>query len=106
MRSQVIVSWGENAVYPISLDEVQPMPHDVARQWLDHQFTEFGCEPLRPTGKVLTADKVLAVADAAGETYFSDASRQAWAHEFARAVSSALSRPVVRVDLSNLTLSY
>jgi hypothetical protein len=27
------------------LDEVQPMPHDVARWWLDEQFTRLGCEP-------------------------------------------------------------
>jgi len=106
MRSQVIVSWGEQSVYAFELDEVQPMPHDVARQWLDQQFTEFDCDPLRPTGKVLTADKVLAVADAAGEGHFSDAAHQAWAHEFARAVSAALSRPMVRVDLVNLTLSF
>ena len=38
------------------------MPHDVARWWLDDQFIQMGCEPLRPTGKLLTADKVVVVA--------------------------------------------
>eukprot|EP01036_Dinobryon_divergens_P007885 gene7885-10528_t len=54
MRSQVTVSWGPSATYPFDLEEVQPMPHDLARSWLDEQFTFLGCEPIRPTGKVLT----------------------------------------------------
>ena len=49
----------------------EPLPAaDAARQWLDEQFLEFDCEPLRASGKVLTADKLLAVADAAGARAF------------------------------------
>ena len=72
MRSQVTVTWGEPATYRIDLEEVQPMPHDLARSWLDEQFTFLGCEPIRPTGKVLTADKLLGVAEAVGEERFRD----------------------------------
>jgi len=106
MRSQVTVSWGEPSVYRFDLEEVQPMPHDQARAWLDEQFTAFQCEPIRLTGKVLTADKVLCVAQAAGEERFRDAAHQAWATAFARAASSALAKPVVSVDVPGLTLGY
>ena len=38
----------------------QGMTSEEARRWLDEQFVANECEPLRATGKVLTADKVLA----------------------------------------------
>ncbi len=38
MRSQVIVSWGSDARYAFDLEEVQPMPQELARTWLDEQF--------------------------------------------------------------------
>ena len=38
MRSQVVVKWAEPSVYRFDLEEVQPMPHDQARAWLDEQF--------------------------------------------------------------------
>lgn len=106
MRSQVTVSWGDPSTYSFDLDEVQPMPHEQARAWLDEQFTLLGCEPIRLTGKVLTADKVLGVAQAAGEERFRDAGHRAWAMLFARAASAALAKPVVTVDLMTLSVGY
>lgn len=104
MRSEVTVSFGpQQAPVRVDLEEVQPMPHDVARWWLDEQFTRLGCEPLRPTGKVLLADKVICVARAAGPQLFADAK---WASEFARASSAALAKPVVRVDVPAMTVGY
>ncbi len=103
MRSEVSVSFGEAEMFRFDLEEVQPMPHDVARWWLDDQFTRLGCEPLRPTGKVLLADRVVCVAQAAGATMFADAK---WSGEFARAASAALAKPVVRVDVPSMTVSY
>ncbi len=106
MRSQVIVTWGDPASYRIDLEEVQPMPHDQARHWLDEQFMAMGCEPLRPTGKVLTADKILCIAQAAGEAHFRDVAHREWAAAFARAASAALAKPVVTVDVPGQSLSY
>lgn len=106
MRSQVIVSWGDTATFPFDLEEVQPMPHDMARQWLDQQFSDLECEPLRLTGKVLLADKVLAIAQAAGPSRFSQPQYRPWAQVFARAVSAMLAKPVVRIDVPALTVSY
>lgn len=103
MRSEVIVTFPGHQPVQIDLNEVQPMPHDAARGWLDDQFTQMGCEPLRPTGKLLTADKVVVVAEAAGPARFADAK---WALEFARAASSALGKPLVHIDVDSLSISY
>ena len=79
------------------------MPNDVARAWLDAQFTELECEPLRASGKVLTADKVLRVTQAAGPALFAD---EQWAADYARAVHAALSKPMIRVDVSAMAITY
>lgn len=106
MRSQVTVTWGGGATYRFDLDEVQPMPHDLARSWLDDQFNFFGCDPIRLTGKVLTADKVIAVAQAAGEERFRDDAHRPWANAFARATSAALAKPSITVDVPAMTVGY
>jgi hypothetical protein len=106
MRSQVTVTWGEPSTYRFDLDEVQPMPHEQARAWLDEQFTELGCEPIRLSGKVLTADKVLSIAEAAGEARFRDAAHREWAMLYARSASAALAKPVVSVDLMTMSIGY
>lgn len=103
MRSEVSVNFKDSPPVRLDLNEVQPMPHDVARAWLDEQFTQMGCEPLRPTGKLLTADKVVVVAQAAGPAKFADAR---WAQEFARAASAALAKPVIHIDVATLSISY
>ncbi|MDH5858370.1 hypothetical protein E8K88_13470 [Lampropedia aestuarii] len=79
------------------------MPALEARQWLDQQFVDLDCEPLRPSGKVLTADKVLAIAAHASQTHWSDT---AWAQQFANATVAALARPVVKVDIPALAIKF
>ena len=74
-----------------------------ARDWLDRTFHEFGCEPVRLTGKVLLLDKVLGIADAAGEKHFQR--DPAWGELYARAVTSALQRTRVQVDVEGRTVS-
>ncbi|MEN9384308.1 MAG: hypothetical protein RI959_1761 [Pseudomonadota bacterium] len=105
-RSQVIVSWGDAQTYALDLDEVQPMPHDLAREWLDQQFVQLECEPLRPTGKVLLADKVLSVAMAAGQPRFAEEQYRPWAKAFARAVTAVLVKPVVRIDVPSMAVTF
>jgi len=106
MRSQVIVRWSDQAVYRFDQDDAQPMSHEQARVWLDEQFTTLQCEPIRLTGKVLTADKLLCVAQAVGEAHFRDAAHQPWAAAYVRAASAALAKPVITVDLQALTVGY
>lgn len=103
MRSEISVTFKGLPPVRIDLNEVQPMPHDVARWWLDDQFTQMGCEPLRATGKLLTADKVVVVAEAAGTAKFAEPK---WSQEFARAASAALGKPVVHIDVASLSISY
>jgi hypothetical protein len=103
MRSEVSVTFKDAAPLRIDLDKAEPMTPEAARAWLDEQFTEMGCEPLRPTGKVLTADKVFVVAQAAGPSRFADAQ---WAHQFARSASAALGKPVVHVDVPESSVGF
>ena len=106
MRSEVTVSWSDQATHRFDLDEVQPMTHEAARAWLDEQFVAMECEPIRATGKVLIADKVVAVAMGAGVDRFAQPEHAEWAQAYARAVSAALAKPVVRVDVATLTIGY
>jgi len=103
MRSEVSVTFDGGKEFSFALDEVQPMPHDVAREWLVDQFNRLGCEPLRPTGKLLLADRVVCVAQAAGAAMFADGK---YLSEYARAASAALAKPVVRVDVPSMTVAY
>ena len=71
--------------------------HEEGRRWLDEAFQANQCEPLRASGKVLTADKLLAIADTVGRARFdSDA---AFRDGYARAAIAAMGKPVVRVDV-------
>ena len=103
MRSEVTVTFDGTAPVRMDLNREEPMANDAARAWLDRQFIELDCDPLRPTGKVLTADKVVVVAQAAGATKFAE---EKWAQEFARAASAALGKPVVHIDVPSLSISY
>ncbi|MDR1968119.1 MAG: hypothetical protein LBQ32_05430 [Burkholderiaceae bacterium] len=103
MRSEVCVIQDERTEWRFELDPAAPISHAQARDWLDAQFIQLGSEPLRPSGKLLLADKVLMVARDAGPGLLSDA---AWGRQFARAASAALGKPVVRIDLRAMTVSY
>lgn len=78
------------------------MTPDVARAWLDGQFTALDCEPLRASGKVLTVDKVLLVTQAAGVTLFADGQ---WAADYVCAVHGALGKPMIRVDVPAMAVT-
>lgn len=103
MRSQIIVLLDKGVEFNFQVEEGGGMASDVARTWLDAQFTELDCEPLRASGKVLTADKVLRVTEAAGAALFAD---EKWAADYVRAVSAALARPIIRVDVPAMAVTY
>lgn len=103
MSREVSVTLSPSEEYRFDLGNQAPMGNEEARRWLDEQFTQLDCEPLRASGKVLTADKVLTVAQAAGTHLLTDA---AWSQGFAQAVSAALGKPVVRVDVPAMAISY
>lgn len=103
MHSEISVRLAGNQEFRFDLKGVEPMDHEAGRRWLDEQFTALDCEPLRASGKVLLADKVLTVAHAAGEKLLAD---PAWLQDFARASTAALAKPVVRVDLPAMAVTF
>lgn len=103
MRSQIFVLLDQGVEFSFQVEEGTAMANDVARTWLDAQFTELDCEPLRASGKVLTADKVLRVTEAAGAALFAD---EKWAADYVRAVSAALAKPIIRVDVPSMAVTY
>ncbi len=103
MRDQIRVVLDKGVEFQFYVGDAPPMAHDVARGWLDAQFTALDCEPLRASGKVLTADKVLRVTEAAGAAMFKD---EKWAAEYVQAVHAALARPMIRVDVPAMAVTY
>lgn len=103
MHSQVTVSVNPSQEFQRDTSGLTPMTPQAARRWLDDEFTRMECEPLRASGKLLVADKVVTVAQAAGPALLSDAQ---WFEQFALASQAALGKPVVRVDLQSLSISY
>lgn len=103
MRHEVSVSFDgkEWQDIPVHADEV--LTSQQAREWLDGEFVRLDCTPLRASGKLLTADKVLAVAAGAGPESFADA---AWHTAFARAACGALARPTVKIDVAAMSVAY
>jgi hypothetical protein len=59
---------------------------------------------VRATGKTLTADKVLVLAETVGPGRFE--SDPAWAADYARATLAALGRPTVHVDVDGGTVTF
>lgn len=103
MISEVIVQLSADQQFRADMDRLPPMGNEEARHWLDAQFTALDCEPLRPSGKLLLADKVLVVARDAGARRLADAD---WFQTYARATHAVLGRPVVKVDIPAMAVSY
>jgi hypothetical protein len=104
MKSTVTVVFGTQDIAIPLPDAGAGLAPDEARRWLDEQFVAYGCEPLRASGKVLTADKILALAAAIGEPGFrNDAALR---QSFARAASAAVARPTLRIDVDARTLDF
>lgn len=103
MHREVTVTLALNEEFRFDLEHAQPMANEDARRWLDDEFTRLECEPLRASGKVLLADKVLTVAAAAARPLLSDPD---WLAQFARATHAVLTKPIVRIDVPSMTISY
>ena len=104
MKSTVTLSFGSaDIVVKLPADEPAWSAPD-ARRWLDEQFIANDCEPVRASGKVLTVDKLLAVAAAIGQAGFEGDEPLRVA--FARAAEAALARPTIRIDVDARTVTY
>lgn len=97
----VNVVWGPELEQSIVVDSA--MPQADARAWLDAQYLALDCQPLRASGKVLVADKLLSIADTGGQKQFADA---AWAQSFAQAATGSTGRDHVSIDIASLTVRF
>ena len=104
MRSEVVVSFSPTQQFTIPVNPGDAMDSQAARRWLDEQFVANECSPLRASGKVLTADKVLALAQTVGPARFAD--DPAFAHGYAHAAAAALGRPTVVVDAEEGAVTF
>ena len=104
MQKAVTVAFGHEQDVVIHVHEADVMGFDKARKWLDEQFIANECEPLRQSGKVLTADKVLSLATTVGLQRFEQ--DEAFRNAFGIAVISALGKPVVKVDVEASAVTY
>ncbi len=97
MRQEVFVRFRDGSEFELPVAAGAVMSVDAARAWLDAEFVANDCEPLRASGKVLTADKLLALAATVGPARFGR--DPDWAARYAVAALGALARPMVRVDV-------
>lgn len=105
MRVDVSVLYdARRSVHLVTQVDVTPEGTAQARVWFDRNWESFGCEPLRPSGKVLLLDKILGVADALGYDLMAVDTRRA--QEFAHYAALALGRSRITVDLPGLTVGY
>ncbi|NDY92988.1 hypothetical protein [Ideonella livida] len=101
MRHELSVLFDARKRLDIAVEAPLPDPFE-ARRWLDQEFVRLDCSPLRASGKVLTADKVLALASEVGESGFED---EHWRQAFAQNACAALARPLVVVDVGAMTVT-
>lgn len=105
MRSEITVVFDTRRRVDLQTD-VEPTPQaaEAARQWFDQTWEALGCEPLRPSGKVLLLDKIMGVADALGHDVLSG--HDGRATDFARQTALALNKARITVDLPGLSVGY
>ncbi len=105
MRSDITVVFDSRRSINLQADvDLSPQAAEAARAWFDHSWEDLGCEPLRPSGKVLLLDKVMGVADALGYDVLNGTDQRA--PDFARNLALALGKPRITVDLPGLSVGY
>lgn len=97
MSSIVVVVFDRNRDYELIAHA--GTSREEANRWLDAQWEALECEPTNPMGKVLVLDRILGIAQYAGEKRF--ATPGEWSKQYADAVATVLGRPVVRVDVAD-----
>jgi hypothetical protein len=104
MRSTVRIVFGSAERVTHLSDTAARWSAEQARRWLDDQFVAYQCEPVRAIAKVLSIDKLLAIASAIGQQGFErDAGLQ---QDYALAAEATLARPLVVVDVEQGSVTY
>src|SRR5690554_6158097 len=95
MAGTVTIRFAPGREFPLRVTE--PTERGAAVQWLEDEFIRLGAEPIRPSGKVLLADRLLSIASAAGADAFE--AEPDWAAAYAASAIGAIGHHVVTVDL-------
>lgn len=105
MRATVSIIFNPRNTLDLSVD-VSPDASTAraARDWFDAEWVRLGCEPLRPSGKVLLLDKILGVVDAHGHASL-QANPEA-AREIAEQAVLAVDAQHVTIDLPGLSVGF
>jgi len=105
MRSSVEVVFNSRQSLETSVDiDPDSASAQASRDWFDATWVRLGCEPLRPSGKILLLDKILGVADALGHAQLEQNPQML--QEFARHTALALQKPRITVDLPGLVVGF
>lgn len=88
----------------LALRVAQAAERGSAVRWLEDEFIRLGAEPLRASGKVLLADRLLSIAAAAGPDSFENDPE--WAARYAANAVAALGHDIVTVDLDAMRVRY
>ena len=102
MTGNVTIRFAADREFPVRV--AQAPPREAAVRWLEEEFVRLGAEPLRASGKILLADRLLSIAAAAGPDAFE--SDPEWASSYAAHAVAALGHDVVTVDLEAMRVRY
>ena len=103
MRREITLTFGRDGEFAVDLPAGEAdWSAEAARRWLDEQFVANECEPLRASGKVLTVDKLLAIAASVGRQRFQ--ADPAFRTAYAQAAIAALGRPAAHIDVEAGTI--
>jgi hypothetical protein len=104
MKATVRLSFGPTEVICHQPEGSASLPVEEAQRWLDERFVAYECEPLRHLGKVLTRDKLVALAEAIGPKRFE--ADEALRADFARAAATVLASESVHIDVDGRKVSF
>jgi len=106
MKCDVTVNFGGGRVLELQAryDDSDPQAPAAAHRWLQATYDSLGCEPIRPSGKVLLLDRIIAIAMTAGYDGLRD--DPALAEGLARNTALAVGRMRITIDVPALTVGY
>lgn len=103
-HGQVNVDFGQQGTFEfrVAADAVAKIDRDQAIAWFDREFVTLECDVSRPTGKVLSIDRVLSIARYSGAKRFE--SDPAFGEQYALHTLALLRRELVNVDVARDTV--
>ncbi len=102
MTGTVTIRFATDREFPLRV--AAPTERSAAVRWLEDEFIRLGAEPVRASGKILLADRLLSIAAAAGADAFE--TDPDWAANYAASAIGAIGHELVTVDLETMRVRY